>query len=67
MHGTQVFLSSRQVKERYGNASDMWLWRRENEEASTFPRAVRIHGRRFWKLSELENWESSLSPTGEAA
>jgi hypothetical protein len=63
MAQSEVFLSSRQVRERYSNVSYLWLWRRENEEGSTFPKAVRIRGRRFWKLGDLETWERSLSNT----
>lgn len=55
-----VFLSSRQVRSRYGNASEMWLWRRLHDEHSGFPQPVRITGRRFWRLSALVEYERSL-------
>jgi predicted DNA-binding transcriptional regulator AlpA len=58
--GEDAFLTSRQVKERYGGASDQWLWRRENNDP-TFPKPLRIHGRKFWKLSELAAYERSLA------
>jgi predicted DNA-binding transcriptional regulator AlpA len=47
MAQSEVFLSSRQVRKRYGNASDMWLWRRENEEGSTFPKPFGYTGAGF--------------------
>jgi predicted DNA-binding transcriptional regulator AlpA len=56
-----IFLSSRQVRVRYGNVSEMWLWRREHEEGSDFPRPVKIHKRRFWRLSNLTAWERRLA------
>jgi hypothetical protein len=49
-------LTAAQVKRRYGNASDMWLWRRLHD-SSGFPQPLSICGRRFWKLSGLIAWE----------
>lgn len=54
-------LTSRQVRERYGNVSDMWIWRRLHEEGGTFPQPLVISRRRFWRLSELVAWENSLT------
>ena len=54
-----VFLSARDVKRRYGNVSDMWLYRREHEENSDFPKPLRICGRRYWRASDLSAWEAS--------
>jgi hypothetical protein len=59
------FLNSRQVRERYADASDMWLWRRLNDD-SGFPKPLDVCGRRFWRLSELIGWERSRA-AGEAA
>jgi hypothetical protein len=50
------FLSSAQVKKRYGGVSDMWLTRRLRD-GSGFPKPMIVETRRFWKLSELEQWE----------
>ena len=50
MDQPETFLTSRQVRERYGNASDMWLWRRERDEASDFPKPLRINRRRFQRI-----------------
>ena|SRR5215472_301754 len=50
------YLTSVQVRERYGNASDMWIWRRLHD-GSGFPEPVEFCGRRLWKLSELITWE----------
>lgn len=59
-HATEIFLNSRQLKERFGPASDMWLWRRLHENKG-FPQPVRIGSRRFWRLSELLAYEQSLA------
>ena len=49
-------LNAGQVRRRYGNASDMWLWRRLHD-SSGFPQPIVICGRRFWKLCALVEWE----------
>jgi hypothetical protein len=49
-------LTAAQVKRRFGDASDMWLWRRLHD-SSGFPQPLFICARRFWKLSELIAWE----------
>jgi hypothetical protein len=54
-----LFLTARQVRDRYGNASDMWLYRAEHRPDSTFPKPIRINGRRFYRLGDLRAWESS--------
>jgi predicted DNA-binding transcriptional regulator AlpA len=61
-----MHLTARQVRERYGNASDMWLWRRLHDK-SGFPQPLRIGRRRFWLLAALEAWERSCAAKlGEA-
>jgi predicted DNA-binding transcriptional regulator AlpA len=55
------YLSARQVRRRYGDASEMWIWRRLND-GSRFPQPTVIAGRRFWKLSELIAWERMRAP-----
>jgi predicted DNA-binding transcriptional regulator AlpA len=54
---TDRFLPARQVCDRYG-VSEMWVWRRLKDD-SGFPRPIMISGRRFWRLSELEEWEGA--------
>jgi hypothetical protein len=51
-------LTAAQVKRRYGNASDMWLWRRLHD-SSGFPEPLLICGRRFWRVGALIVWERS--------
>jgi predicted DNA-binding transcriptional regulator AlpA len=50
------FFTSKAVRARYGNCSDMWIYRRLHDD-SGFPRPIEISGRRFWKLSALIAWE----------
>ena len=56
--GEDRFLTTRQVRARYGDASEMWIWRRL-QDTSGFPKPMEICGRRFWKLSDLIVWERS--------
>jgi hypothetical protein len=51
-----VYLTSAQVKKRYGGASSMWLWRRLKNDPR-FPRPLIVAKRRLWKLSALVTWE----------
>jgi predicted DNA-binding transcriptional regulator AlpA len=59
------YLSAKQVRARYADASDMWLWRRLNDD-SDFPKPLEICGRRFWKLSGLIAWERTQVNASEA-
>jgi predicted DNA-binding transcriptional regulator AlpA len=59
MHSNHpTFLTAGQVRARY-SVSDMSLWRWLRDETLCFPHPMRINGRRFWRLSELEAWEAS--------
>jgi predicted DNA-binding transcriptional regulator AlpA len=53
-----VFLPAAKVRGRY-NVSDMSIWRWCRDDSLKFPEPIRINGRRFWRLSELEIWEKS--------
>jgi predicted DNA-binding transcriptional regulator AlpA len=57
---SDVFLTANQVRRRYGNVSDMWLYRREHDN-SNFPKPLRVQGRRFWRIVDLRAWEESRS------
>lgn len=59
---SDVFLTARDMRRRYGNVSDMWLYRREHDGSLNFPKPIRISGRRFWRLSDVLRWESNLRP-----
>jgi predicted DNA-binding transcriptional regulator AlpA len=61
---TPVLIPANKVRRRY-TVSDMWLYRRLGDDP-TFPRPLRINGRRYWYISELERWELSCR-SGEAA
>lgn len=54
-----VYLTGPQVRARYGNVSDMTLWRWLRDPAMGFPKPTYINKRRYWRLSELEGFERS--------
>lgn len=61
-----TYLPARAVRARYG-VSDMSLWRWLRDEALGFPQPIRVNGRRFWQIAQLEAWEASRSQTKEVS
>lgn len=51
-----VYITARQLRNRYGGVSHMWLERRMADDPK-FPRPVYFGARRYWPISELEAWE----------
>ena len=63
----QEYLSSNQLRARYGGRSHMWVERRLKYDKG-FPRPVYFGRLRFWKLSDIEAWErQQATKTHEAA
>ena len=54
------YLTGPQLCARY-SISDMSLWRWLRDDALGFPHPLRINGRRFWKIADLEGWEASCT------
>jgi predicted DNA-binding transcriptional regulator AlpA len=52
-----TLLPSSKVRQRFGGVSDMTLWRWERNEKLGFPKPVRINARRYYRLSELDEFE----------
>ena len=57
-----TYLTSAQVRKRYGGVSDMALWRWLHDVSLGFPKPLRIQGRRFWRLTDLVAWERAQTP-----
>jgi len=55
-----VFISARQVCQRYGGLSFMWLERKLEKDA-TFPPPHKFGGRRFFKVADLIAWERAAA------
>ncbi len=54
------------VRELCGGVSDMWLWRRLNDDPK-FPKPIYIGRRRFWREADIVAWLNAQSQTIEAA
>jgi predicted DNA-binding transcriptional regulator AlpA len=50
------YLKSKHVQERYC-VSAMSLWRWLHDDKLRFPKPMYIGKRRYWKITELEEWE----------
>jgi len=51
-------LTAKQVRARFGNISDMTLWRWLADESLGFPRPVVIQKRRYFRVAEIEEFET---------
>lgn len=60
-----VFLNSRQVMQRYGGASHMWIIRRQAQDG--FPGPTYLGRQRFWRLANLIAWERAQATKGAQA
>jgi predicted DNA-binding transcriptional regulator AlpA len=58
--GAEQFLPARQVWQRYGVTS-MTLWRWLKATDLKFPQPMRIGRLRYWRASDLVEWERSIS------
>lgn len=55
----KVYLTSNQVRRRYGDITSMTLYRWGKREELRFPKPMYRNGRRYWRLADLEEWEAS--------
>lgn len=53
------FITRRKLRARFGDISEMTLWRWERDRELGFPKPLTIHGRKFYDLSQIEDWERS--------
>jgi hypothetical protein len=52
------YLTSGQVRERYGNRSDMWLWRKLKYDPK-FPRPMVTGRLRLWDEDKLDQYDDA--------
>ena len=57
MDTTPQYLTSNQLRARYGGRSHMWIERRLKDDEAPLPRPIYIGRLRYWKLPEIEAWE----------
>ncbi len=63
----RIYLTSKQVSERYGNCSDMTIWRWQNDPSLNFPRPLKINSRRLWDIETLEHFDAErIADSGKA-
>ncbi|MDB5444728.1 MAG: transcriptional regulator [Phenylobacterium sp.] len=60
-----TYLSATQVRQRYGNVSQMTIWRWLNNPELGFPRPHYIARRRYFLLTELEAFDARQSVLAE--
>lgn len=53
------YSSALKVRERYGNISEMTLWRWLADPDLNFPRPVYIRKRRFWDDAKLDAFDAA--------
>jgi predicted DNA-binding transcriptional regulator AlpA len=58
------YLRAAQVRARYGDISDMTLWRRI--QSGNFPKPNYINGRRYWPEEELDAYDARVDQGLEA-
>ncbi|TNC10426.1 transcriptional regulator [Methylobacterium terricola] len=63
---TGEMLPASHVRQRYA-ISDMTLWRWEKDPKLDFPKPIRINGRRYWRLADIQDFEIRQSSQQEAA
>lgn len=56
-HRPRVFLTAKQVRKRYGEMSEMTLWRWMRDPAMGFPQPATKNRIRYWSEAELDQWD----------
>ena len=57
-----VFLTGPQVQRRY-QKSHVSIWRWMNDDTLGFPAPIKINRLNYWRLADLEAWESQQAET----
>jgi predicted DNA-binding transcriptional regulator AlpA len=52
---SDIYLKTKQVRERFGSVSETWIERRMKDAG--FPQPVYFGHLRFWRESDLREWE----------
>lgn len=54
-----TLITAPQLRTRYGNISDMTLFRWERDPRMNFPKPVRINKRKYFSLAQVIEWEKN--------
>ena len=60
-------LTGPQICARFGDISDMTLWRWLQNDELAFPKPLVINRRRYWRLADIEAWERTRAASQVAA
>ena len=66
LSSSKQYIIRRKLRARFGDISEMTLWRWEHDEKLAFPKALTINGRKYYDLAEIEAWERRRATAGEA-
>ena len=58
MQSPKRYLTRKQVRQRYGDCSDMWINRRLKDDPR-FPKPLEIQGRHFFDEAELDEYDAT--------
>jgi predicted DNA-binding transcriptional regulator AlpA len=58
---SENFLTSKAVRERLGDVSDMTLWRWLNDSELAFPKPTYIRRRRYWREADIDAWQATAA------
>ena len=61
----EVLLTSKQVRARVGQVSDMCIWRWMRDDRVQFPQPMLMNRRRYWKLGDLRRWQADQAQRHE--
>jgi predicted DNA-binding transcriptional regulator AlpA len=54
---SKQYILRRALRVRFGNISEMTLWRWERDAKLGLPKPISINGRKYYDISEVEAWE----------
>lgn len=57
----KTYLTSKQVRARYGDITDMTIWRWCRDPAMGFPQPIRINRIKFWDEADLDAFDARVS------
>jgi hypothetical protein len=63
---TKRWLTGPQVRARYGDRSDVWLWRKLKSDP-LFPKPMWMATKRYWDEESLDEYDRQQMQTGKAA
>lgn len=58
------YLTSHQVRARFGGVSSMTLWRWAKDDKMGFPIPMRLNRRKLFNLADIEKWERETAIRG---